>query len=447
MAPDPCTKVVACGHRSITVKSGNSFPAFLVQFPSLGPKSESASNQGIVDSDAPMVCYYWRSKRDFLLLSRSLQKRDPSKAFPKSAFSKLCNQAIPNESETSLGPWVRPDDDEAPPGGYSEWVRRSSFACSCNTNDDSALPSAGINFDPRLKKSLYMVDSFLCQAQNLYLSGIQRADTKSTNCEYPNDNLNSIVDAWTLFCREQDTDGLAPVEDGSTFETGPDHISEEKTIFNAARLGQYFASKENAKLVVHTAFELIHDLHYINRDIVFVEPSCGDGRIIIELLNARPCALNVERIIGYDIDPSVVAKSRQNFETLCCTMELMNSPLLRCTNFLSLSKQDLALDLVNNHRVPIQLNRLVIVAGGPPYTPKNLPEKFILHSIHELHADIVIFILPKRCEKDAISIKEKLNRHANGRWCFVNRELADSTFDFEGNFVSQPSTLQYWYQK
>ena len=201
--------------------------------------------------------------------------------------------------------------------------------------------------------------------------------------------------------------------------------------------------------VVDTALKLIHDLDHSTRSIVFVEPSCGDGRIIVELLNLRTCALNVERIIGYDIDPSVVKKSRQNLETFGIAMDMMDSPSFRCRNFLSISKQDLAKDLANNQRLSAELNRLVIVLGGPPYTPKDLPEKFILHSIHELRADIVVFLLPKRCEKDACSIQEKLNCRApeTGRWCFVNKELADCTFDFEGNYVSQPSTLQYWYQK
>ena len=141
-------------------------------------------------------------------------------------------------------------------------------------------------------------------------------------------------------------------------------------------------------------------------------------------------------------------KSRQNLETIVISMDLIDLLSFRCRNFLSLSKQDLSKDLANNQRLPAELNRLVVVFGGPPYTPKDLPERFILHSIHELRADIVVFLLPKRCEKDAGSIQEKLNCYASekGRWCFVNKELADSTFDFEGNYVSQPSTLQYWYQ-
>ncbi|KAL7517856.1 hypothetical protein ACHAWX_002734 [Stephanocyclus meneghinianus] len=254
MTYDPYTKVIACGHRSIIVKSGNSFPAFLIRFPSLGSISKGASNQGTADTQTPKFCYFWRSKRDFLLLNRSLQKRDPSKAFPKSAFSKLCSQAISNENDNRLGPWVRPDDDEAPPGGYSELVLSSS---TCTTSDGTSLPSAVINFDMRLKKSLYMVDSFLCRAKNLYCSGTLRDDTKTTYFEYSDDVLDGIVDAWTLFCREQDTVGLAHMPERGKCslysqineETSWDHAGEERSIGNAARLGQYFASKENAKVV------------------------------------------------------------------------------------------------------------------------------------------------------------------------------------------------------
>ena len=115
-----------------------------------------------------------------------------------------------------------------------------------------------------------MIDSLLCRAQNLYCSGILRDDTKTTNLEYPDVILDSIVDAWTLFCREQDTDGLAPMSDGGKSslysqineKASLDHTGEERTTVNAARLGQYFASKENAKVVSVDEFETLINSFY-----------------------------------------------------------------------------------------------------------------------------------------------------------------------------------------
>lgn len=59
MAQHP--KVIACGHKHITVKTGNSFPAFLVQLPATSRRHDDASSNH--------CCFFWRTKRDFLLVS------------------------------------------------------------------------------------------------------------------------------------------------------------------------------------------------------------------------------------------------------------------------------------------------------------------------------------------------------------------------------------------
>jgi hypothetical protein len=96
-----------------------------------------------------------------------------------------------------------------------------------------------------------------------------------------------------------------------------------------------------------------------------------------------------------------------------------------------------------------EMNYITVVFGGPPYTPKDLPEKFILHSIRELHAAVVVFLLPERCRKDAVRVQEILNDsnvENKRRWQYMNKELANITFDFKGSHVFQPSILQFWYQ-
>jgi hypothetical protein len=154
--------------------------------------------------------------------------------------------------------------------------------------------------------------------------------------------------------------------------------------------------------------------------------------------------LNNAAILGCDIDPTAIDRSKQNVEAFKMPPALNNRRLtFRCKNFLSMTKDDVLSEATS---------LWTIVFGGPPYTPKDLSEKFIHHSIHELGADIVVFLLPERCGKDAAGIQEALNSQPNKisntrqQWKFVNKELANSTFDFEGDNVTQPSILQCWYK-
>lgn len=66
--------------------------------------------------------------------------------------------------------------------------------------------------------------------------------------------------------------------------------------------------------------------------------------------------------------------------------------------------------------------------------------------IHKLRAEIVVFILPPRCEKDAVRIQGMLNCASDGRrWQFFNEDLANINFDFKGGSIMQPSILQFWH--
>lgn len=217
-------RVIGCGQVKIRTKRGNEFPTFLVFLPG---RDECR----------------WRTKRDFLLVSvgnifinttlqqfstqtqciicilnattklnRSLtQCQRPSLTFPKKAFAKLSNKAT----------WVRPDDDEAPVGGYCELVDRHSHPLesrgSCNNSN---------NFDPTMKKSLYQLDCFLvaCYSASKPTSDEEKDKTQNTT---------SIAEAWSVFCRQEDTNDVV--------------LSSSSK--NASSLGQFFASEENAKSV------------------------------------------------------------------------------------------------------------------------------------------------------------------------------------------------------
>lgn len=396
-------KVIACGHCQVIGKTGKSFPAFLVRIPGL-------------DSDKADERYFWRSKRDFLLLGRAR----PRQSFPKKAFAKLSNQAL------NSGSWVCPDDDEAPSGGYCEIARRLSERQN-SSNDDGDIVSD--HFHPNMKKSLYQLDAFLLNALSASSSG--------------DDN-----GAWAIFCRKEHTNSFQ----SSSIKTNCDNAHTS----TAARLGQYFASDDNAQLVVRKTIELLggdDERRSAKYSLVFIEPSCGDGRIISKLLDAsKQIEADSINILGYDIDPIAVesAKTKLSGGSVLA---------LECKNFLSLSLQDLLSAVSRSHSTTEKNssrkrsrtgdnNRKVIVLGGPPYTPKKLPEQFILHSIQQLKADIVVFILPGRCKNDADSIQQILNRtRSDGTvtWFYSHMELANISFSFKESIVQQPSVLQCWY--
>ena len=68
-------KVIACGHKYFSAKTGNSFPAFLVQFSSLREPFDdycaSSSKNYRSDGDyGTKMCCFWRSKHDFLLVRK-----------------------------------------------------------------------------------------------------------------------------------------------------------------------------------------------------------------------------------------------------------------------------------------------------------------------------------------------------------------------------------------
>ena len=401
MSASPKPKVIACGQRQIQTKSGNKFPAFLVR---------------CGESDHR---YFWRSKRDFLVLNRATEH-----SFPKKAFAKLSDQAQNN------GSWVRPDDDEAPFGGYCKLVGDHDVS-------DNIIER---NFNPNMKKSLLQLDEFLLKASTA---------SKETISDNDGSGNDSTTKAWNAFCKPEHTNYLA--DSSNSINNLKTHTP------TAARLGQYFASNDNARLVIRKLIELLErdNESNTNGSLVFVEPSCGDGRIISELLNAtKQLKANNTKIVGYDIDPTAIERAKANLSG--------NEVALECKDFLSLTRRDL-LSAISSTSLTIPEeetssrkrrrvdddNGKVIVLGGPPYTPKPLPQQFILHSIQQLKAEIVVFILPERCKKDADQLQQTLNNttnEASRKWIYSNTELENIDFSFEQSTIQQPSVLQCWYQ-
>ena len=412
--------MIACGHLHTRSKSGNEFPAFLVCLPG----NENGAGEQCENY------YVWRTKRDFLLLNRSLLKHSPSTKsfFPKKAFTKLCNKASEDVGE-KCGPWVRPDDGKAPTGGYLQLINNMLQKRGART--DAFLIN---NFDKRLKKSLIQMDSFL--VASFTASEVEQSSESDQNSGHLS-SVAPMTEAWSTFCRPDDSHSVVvPSELVGDIKNDKDEAVLCEEVPNAAKLGQYFASEENANDVVRTAFELLSMIDSIQYNTIFLEPSCGDGRIIEKVLQTKYDTVQ-RAIIGVDIDPNSIQKAEQK-------LGQQDDMVLKSACFLSLTPEQIF------SCVSFEGKSKLIVLGGPPYTPKDLPERFILHSILTLDADIVVFILPSRCAKDAEKIQRKLNS-ANIKgstfWCYNNKILDNIFFNFKETTVSQPSILQSWYKR
>lgn len=60
MTPIEGPRVIGCGHLHVRTKAGNEFPAFLVCLPA--SKGDAGDGTSLQDN------YFWRTKRDFLLV-------------------------------------------------------------------------------------------------------------------------------------------------------------------------------------------------------------------------------------------------------------------------------------------------------------------------------------------------------------------------------------------
>jgi hypothetical protein len=167
--------------------------------------------------------------------------------------------------------------------------------------------------------------------------------------------------------------------------------------------------------------------------IIFVEPSCGKGDIVNNLiyeLGTRNIPSSRIFIQGFDIDPNAIRT--------CQNLQLPSNYQVSwtCLNFLE-SK------CIHKDK---PAKPLVVCLGGPPYTTgagsrveiqRDLPSLFIEHCIREWGASLVCFLLPSRYKDrdNMIALPSELHCETFA--------LKSSTFFFQGTIpVTQPSILQ-----
>lgn len=399
----------------------------------------------------------WRTKRDLLLLSRAAKSSAASKGhkgeFPKAIYKKLADAA-------ASCPWIFPTDGSVEDEPYTSALKKYEHENG---------------WKPEMTKSVRRLEFFLAECADLY----QHAVSESRDLP--------IIQGWKGFCGQDDTEGLidctvehvqskssdgqVPSSSGKKRPLAQDSSSlPADPITRAASLGQYFASDENAAAVVECAIELAKKAISRNEgasnsrkppSIVFVEPSCGDGRIL-ECLMRRLQSNSIDTasfgcILGFDIDDRAVEECRTRIRQYRDAAGL--PPILvQQADFLKLTKGGVQQLVADARKGQTDDNTVVICFGGPPYSlgplmrdngagnkessqrGLDLPEQFLRRCIIELDCCGISFLLPKRSGEDA----EALCQDLPSGWKVHNTTLAESSFYFRGKIVTQPSLLQTW---
>ena len=220
--------------------------------------------------------------------------------------------------------------------------------------------------------------------------------------------------------------------------------------------------------------------------LVLVEPSCGDGRVLErmgdevralllrgrgeEILargGGRRCVL-----LGYDVDGEAVEECRRRVRGgqeqgrgRGRGAEGGPAVAVRRADFLSLTREELVRDARDAAAAVVDEASLRFVFfGGPPYSSGqggrggeagrglDLPDRFVRRCLEELGGHGASFLLPERCARSAGGLREVLNgtgggsaRGEGGSWNYETAQLEESSFDFCGRTVPQPSVLQAWY--
>ena len=190
-------------------------------------------------------------------------------------------------------------------------------------------------------------------------------------------------------------------------------------------LQQYFTLNDNIETLITATFEYLRQTNThssILNDSLFIEPSCGDGRIIQSLI-AKGC----KNIVGFEIDGEII-HSIDNTEVKS-----------------KISVQDFT--TIDNAR-HIEVYKNIILIGNPPFADqqkfRHYPLEFILKGIIHYNVNFVAFILPSRCHSSSsfmAHLLDQIHTHSSSIWKIINIIDIDSSFQFSDRIITQPSIL------
>lgn len=156
---------------------------------------------------------------------------------------------------------------------------------------------------------------------------------------------------------------------------------------HARDLQQYFTSQPLIDFALERVTECLKSfkMALTCEEIVWLEPSCGDGRFVTSLLDA-----GARYVVGVELDEALYR------ESLDAVQEYEGRAQIRHEDFLA--SQKLASLDARHH---------VCAIGNPPFGDKSdtlttdLIQRFFQHAAREWDAQLIAFIVPERCARPA----------------------------------------------
>ena len=216
---------------------------------------------------------------------------------------------------------------------------------------------------------------------------------------------------------------------------------------HAKKFQQYFSSEQN----VLTLIQLLHKYTEQYNQLTILEPSCGDGRIMKAVVS-NSLSLHPLRLVGVDIDPTM--------------QELVM--VATDTDLPKYSIQFLSMDFLQTNSDSFKgdtsdARETLVVIGNPPFTNsamrmdagverrEDYPLQFLLHSAVTLDADLILFLLPRRCSRSEFieNALEQMNSSlslntSGGKWILAECVPADNAFELCGRIIQQPVVIMVW---
>eukprot|EP00602_Paraphysomonas_sp_CaronLab_P013116 CAMPEP_0185041728 /NCGR_PEP_ID=MMETSP1103-20130426/41400_1 /TAXON_ID=36769 /ORGANISM="Paraphysomonas bandaiensis, Strain Caron Lab Isolate" /LENGTH=351 /DNA_ID=CAMNT_0027581587 /DNA_START=58 /DNA_END=1110 /DNA_ORIENTATION=+ len=214
-------------------------------------------------------------------------------------------------------------------------------------------------------------------------------------------------------------------------------------------LQQYFSSSSNVEYIVGLAKS------QYSEDTIFVEPSCGDGRVVVALAKCTDSCY----VVGNDVDVIEASKAAEH-----AAREFPHKCHIRVSDYLSTNRDEL-LSHIPNHE-----QKEVVVVANPPFTSgggaggfsaqgastndidRDYPLRFVCHSALEMKPTRMIFLNPARCAHENFlkRASDIINCHCDTmndkcvcmcgkyKWEVETTHPPNTVFEFCGRLVRQP---------
>ncbi|CEG39223.1 N6 adenine-specific DNA methyltransferase, N12 class [Plasmopara halstedii] len=230
------------------------------------------------------------------------------------------------------------------------------------------------------------------------------------------------------------------LNDGLYFMAKSKRMTVREEQKNARDLQQYFSSKELVDQVLKLVMEQLLVEQY--QDVVWLEPSCGDGRFLTALLRK-----GAQHVVGYEIDERLQRIAENNVKQTARNVAWPEKRKLQ-------AQVNVGDFLASNSSISVE--KSVVVVGNPPFgargdDKRDLVHCFFQHAALVWRARIIAFVVPKRCSRpEFVKTTLQLLRgddNAGTIWKLLKEmPLPDYRFEFNTSDqikrVRQPSVLQ-----